>query len=228
MFHGGGERSCSIAEEAAGKAIELAPERADSLMARGLSHLARKQYEDAEADLRSAIDLEPRKSDAWYFLGRSAHLQGRRADACRYFSTAAENNAEDWESPLLALQGYESAGDADEARRFARMGIDRTERYLEDYPDSPRAYYLGTSALLILGEADRARRWAERALDLSPDDNSTRYNLACFYAVIGDADRALDLLENSISSRAWIENDSELDSLRGHPRYRNIIESMPD
>jgi adenylate cyclase len=52
--------------------------------------------------------------------------------------------------------------------------------------------------------------------------------VACFYATIGETEKSLDLLENSITSRSWIENDSELDSLRDHPRYKALIESMPE
>lgn len=111
---------------------------------------------------------------------------------------------------------------------MAQIGVERAERHLEDYPDSPRAYYLGCTGLVTLGDTQRARDWAERALALSPDDNSTRYNVACFYAVTGEAEKSLDLLENSITSRSWIENDSELDSIRDHPRYKAIIESLPE
>jgi adenylate cyclase len=136
--------------------------------------------------------------------------------------------SDDWDSPLLALQGYQTEGDTEGALRVSRLGIERAEKYIKDYPDNPRAYYLGTTALVALGQTARAREWAETALALSPDDSSTRYNVACFYATIGETEKALDLLENSISSRSWIENDSELDSLRDHPRYKAMVESMPE
>ena len=79
---------------------------------------------------------------------------------------------------------------------------------------------------MALGQTARARDWAETALALSPDDTSTRYNVACFYATIGETEKSLDLLENSISSRSWIENDPHVDSLRDHPRYKAVIESL--
>ena len=52
--------------------------------------------------------------------------------------------------------------------------------------------------------------------------------LANNFVYFGETEKSLDLLENSISSRSWIENDSELDSLRDHPRYKAIVESMPE
>ncbi len=78
----------------------------------------------------------------------------------------------------------------------------------------------------MLGDIERAREWAEYALALDPEDAVTRYNSACFYARIGETDKALDCLENSVISRAWIENDADLNSLRNQPRYRTILDSL--
>jgi len=228
LFHGGRNDARQLSEEAAAQALELAPNRSGSYMARGFSNLAKLRYADAERDFLKAVELNPGQVLAYHYAGRTAHLEGRLKEAREYFAKATELNPEDWESPLLALQGYEKEGDEEGAIKVAKLGVDRAEKHIQDYPDSPRAYYLGCSALLTLGETGRAREWAERALKLSPDDASTRYNVACFYALIGDIERSLDLLENSISSRGWIENDSELDSIRDHPRYKAIIESMPE
>jgi len=228
LFHGGGEEARRIAEEAANQAMSLAPERAGSYVARGLSHLAKLEYSEAERDFLKAIEINPEHHGAYHNAGRTAHLQGRLDQACIYFAKATELDPDDWDSPLLALQGYQTEGDTEGALRVSRLGIERAEKYIKDYPDNPRAYYLGTTALVALGQTARAREWAETALALSPDDSSTRYNLACFYATIGETERSLDLLENSISSRSWIENDSELDSLRDHPRYKAMVESMPE
>ena len=153
LFHGGGDEARRIAEEVANQAVSLAPERAGSYLARGLSHLAKLEYSEAERDFLKAIEINPGHHGTYHNAGRTAHLQGRLDQACIYFAKATE---------------------------------------------------------------------------LDPDDTSTRYNVACFYATIGETEKLLDLLENSISSRSWIENDSELDSLRDHPRYKAIVESMPE
>jgi adenylate cyclase len=58
-------------------------------------------------------------------------------------------------------------------------------------------------------------------------DPATRYNLACFYSLVGDVDKALDLLEDSVKSRSWIEHDHDLDNLRDHPRFQLFLESLP-
>ena len=84
------------------------------------------------------------------------------------------------------------------------------------------------TAFLILNKPDEAQKWAEAALSMAPDDITTRYNVACFYSAAGKIEASLDLLETSILSRSWIETDPELEPLREHPRYKALIDSLPE
>jgi len=226
LFLGGGEASCDIACDAADRAMDISPCRADSFMARGFSHLAAHRYQQAEQDFHEALKLNEHQVNAWHYLARAAHHQGHNERSVAYFLRATELDEEDWESPLLAISNYYRLGDKKAARRMAEIGVKRVKRHLEDYPDNPRAYYLGLGGLEALGQLDLARQWAEQALELSPDDPPTRYNMACFYARMGETEKALDLLEGSIRSRSWIENDPDMDSLRDSPRYKAIIQSL--
>jgi Tfp pilus assembly protein PilF len=45
------------------------PKTANEFLERGMAYYARKRYEQAEVDLRSAIALESNSIDAWYCLG---------------------------------------------------------------------------------------------------------------------------------------------------------------
>lgn len=75
---------------------------------------------------------------------------------------------------------------------------------------------------------EEARKWAEAALDIASDHPTTRYKMACYYALIGETNTSLDLLEKSILSRSWIDTDPELESLRDHPRYKALIKLLPE
>ncbi|MCJ7815588.1 MAG: hypothetical protein MUP31_06005 [Xanthomonadales bacterium] len=56
------------------------------------------------------------------------------------------------------------------------------------------------------------------------------YNIACFFAMSGDADQSLDLLKRAVESgwgdRAWLETDSDLDFLREDPRFKALIDRI--
>ncbi len=217
-----------LADQAADKAMQLAPDHAESFLARGHAHSASARFAESERDFRKALELDPTYGRAYHHLARAHYHQGHIEQALENFDKATECDPDDYESPLLATTMYYAAGDTDGARRVAEIGVKRAERILKDYPDNQRAYYLGSAGLFILEQHDRAKEWAEHALELNPDDPATRYNSACLFLKYGDTERALDCLENSVMSRSWIENDPDLAPLRDLPRFQAILAALSD
>jgi uncharacterized Ntn-hydrolase superfamily protein len=78
---------------------------------------------------------------------------------------------------------------------------------------------------------ERAAFFAERAVELDPDDPMMLYNLACYRALTGRGDDALALLERSLprdgSLRENARTDSDLDSLRSDPRLERLLAASP-
>ncbi|HEU5171015.1 MAG TPA: protein kinase [Gemmatimonadales bacterium] len=225
--HDPSEEHLERADAASRKALELDPASAEAHAARGHALSLRGRFGEARVAFEAALRIAPKLFEAHYFFGRACFLQGLREEAARHFEDAARVRPEDFQSRnLLAsvLQGLDRDEDAKAARREALQVI---ERHLELYPDDARALYMGANSLVLLGEAARAIEWTERALALDPEDTSILYNVACVYALGGDADRALDCLEQTarlgMRNRAWIENDSDLDSLRGQPRFQALL-----
>jgi adenylate cyclase len=70
----------------------------------------------------------------------------------------------------------------------------------------------------------------DRLLRLSPNDGTALYNAACAYARGGMTEQALDLLERRMAqgwiNLDWLENDSDLDSVREHPRYLAMLRKL--
>jgi adenylate cyclase len=217
-----------LGQKAADNAMQLAPGDAAGFLARGYAYSADQRFAESEQALRKAVELDSGLSRAWHHLARAEQHQGKIKQAIASFENATKLDPDDFESPLLATTMYFATGDDDGARRVAEIGVERAKRVLRDYPDNQRAYYLGSGGLFILEQHDIAKEWAERALELNPDDAATRYNSACFFSKYGEIDRCLDLLEGSVISRTWIENDSDLDPLRDHPRFQVIVDSLPE
>ena len=93
-----------------------------------------------------------------------------------------------------------------------------------------RALYLCANQLTTVGESAKGVELAERALAQGQNEPVVLYNVACFYAMQGDTERALELLENAVNlgwgDRAWLETDSDLDSLRQIDRFKTLLAGM--
>jgi adenylate cyclase len=122
--------------------------------------------------------------------------------------------------------------DAEESRIAAEQTIAAIRQRLELNPDDLRALSLGPSHFIDAGFVDEGIRLAERALQLAPDDIGVLYNTACTFARARLKERALDNLERRLQKagtiyREWVEQDSDLESLRDEPRFQAILESIP-
>ena len=56
------------------------------------------------------------------------------------------------------------------------------------------------------------------------------YNVACSYSLMGESDRAIQLLSEAIDNgfgyRAWLVNDNTLEALREDPRFQALVERL--
>jgi adenylate cyclase len=214
---------------ASATALELESGLAEAHASRGLALSLGERYREATAEFEQAIALDPNLFEAHYFQARACFAQGKLERAAMLFERAAEIKPDDYQSLILLIQIYRSLGRAQDTVEVARRGIERAEREIALRPENPRPAYLGATALVDLGEPERAREWASRALAIDPDDVLTQYNVACFYSRLGEIERAIDLLEHLLphanhETKAWCKHDSDFDPLRSHPRYQRILE----
>jgi uncharacterized Ntn-hydrolase superfamily protein len=77
------------------------------------------------------------------------------------------------------------------------------------------------------GDLEAAVAHGERALALDPEDPMLAYNLACYRALSGRSEEALELLRRSLprdeSLRVHARTDPDLESLRERPEYRELV-----
>ena len=146
------------------------------------------------------------------------------------FQRAAEINPEDYQAPLFTAQALKALDRTADAKQAYRRTLDVIERHLELNPDDARAIYLGAAALIYLDERDKALEWARKASVIDPHNPATLYNVACAYSQLGEIERAIDCLEESVvngmSEIGWLDNDPDLDALRDEPRFRELLEDV--
>ena len=213
----------------AGKAITLAPDLAEAQTARGeaLSGMGRRP--EAEEAFEQALKLEPNNFEANLFYARHWHRVGLSEKAVPYFTRATEVQPEDCQAPFLLYQTLRALGRGEEGQQYALMGLKRAEEALRRFPESSRPAQLGAAAMVSMGRMDQAREWMERALSIDPEDTHIRYNAACMWAQMGETEIALDLLERWASyvgreNLDWMQNDPDLDSIRGEARFQKVVE----
>ena len=157
-------------------------------------------------------------------IGRRITM-GRNADAIVCLEKAAAALESDFWALGMAIQCYEAVGDREGMKSAARRELARVEKVIVIEPDHGLAIGWGVSALVALGEADRAREWTERAMLLDPDNINLLYNLGCNMVSLRDFDRALELLA-PVFARAqhqnllWFKRDTSLDPVRSDTRYQ--------
>ena len=209
------------------RALALDPELAEAHEARGLALTLRKQYEEAEAEFQEAIRLNPKLFEAHYFFARACLAQGKYEQAAKLFEQASELRPEDYQSPVILAEVYKALGRSADADAANRRGVQLAEARLALNPDESRALVLGAGAHCRLGNVTRALDLIHQTLALDPDDSGVLYNVACVYANAGQPEEAISCLERAIQNGfghwEWLEHDSDLESLRGHPRFLALL-----
>ena len=223
-WYGSCDDDLEEADRVSRRAIELAPDAAEAHASRGYVLTLRGESAAAATEYERAIELNPRLFEAYYYYGRDHYGQGNTARAIELLQQAARVRPDDYQALALVAQFQDALGEKETARATAVEALDRAARRLELNPGETRALYLGASVLQLLGRRDEGFEWAERAVAIDPENPSIRYNVGCSYAVAGEHERALDHLERAVAGNiglwSWIEHDSDLDSLREHPRFR--------
>lgn len=225
-----GPENIRAADEASRKALELDPDLAEAHIARGLAVSLSKQFDEARREFETAIRQAPNLFEAYYFYGRACQAQGRLEEAVRLYERAHALRPEDYQSmghvaAILGGLGRKVEGDAADHK-----ALQVAEKHLQSHPDDARALYLGAISWCRLSEPKTGLDWARRALEMDPHEPVTLYNVACLYALQGQTDEGLTCLENAVKygfgHKEWIENDSDLNSLRSDPRYAALLKRL--
>jgi adenylate cyclase len=214
--------------EAAERALELDPNLADAHAAKARILSARGKYDEAWKYHQRALALDPESFEVNVGAARWAVYTHKMEQALKHLKAASEADPTDVWAPGMAIQVYEELGDEPGAIAAAQECLAKVERALEAEQDNSAVLGFGVSALVRLGEIERARDWAELVLLIDPENSNALYNTACGMAKAGEADVALDLLAQvtagiGLEGILWIRQDNDWTKLRDHPRFEEIM-----
>ena len=230
LYHESKQENLIKAEEASQRSIELGPDLAETHVSRGYAASINKKYIEAESEFRTAIGINPKLYEAYYFYGRTCLVQGKLEEASQLFEKASVLLPEDYQALNFLGSVLRGLGDIEKAIEAESESLKRVGHHLELNPDDVRALYLGASVHIKIGNKKLGLEWSSKALELEPEDVGVLYNVACSYSLLGKIDEAIELLEKAVDGGfdhvEWIENDSDLDPLRDHPKFQSLIEKL--
>ncbi len=230
MYFDNDASNLEMARKMSQAALDIDPELAEAHSACGLAASLSNGYAKAEEEFEAAIQLNPRQFEAYYFHARTCFVQGKLEEAAELFEKAESVKPEDLQAVSLLAFICRTLGQREKAETAYRRTLAKVERHLELNPHDSRALYLGATALSELGDREKCFQWARKACSLDPDDPYIVYGIACFYSRLGHTEEALDYFEQAVragfTQKGWIDNDSDFDPIRTHPRFQSVLEKL--
>lgn len=124
------EGAVALARQEAERAVKAAPTSALTHILRGRMRGVVRDMDGFEADMRQALDIDPRRPEPWQRLGMLALARGRNAEARRMLARALELRPNDDSIRFGLATAHAAAGDEDAARAALRPLV-REDRSLD-------------------------------------------------------------------------------------------------
>ncbi|HVO58881.1 MAG TPA: protein kinase [Dongiaceae bacterium] len=209
------------------RAMALAPELPEVMVARARLFYAQRKFDEAELMAQRAIERKHDCDGSWNILGRALISQGKYLEGANLTEQAVEANGDDYNTYIPFGVCLENIGRLEEGLKLReRMNV-VLRKQLETVPEDVRARILLASNLANAGQAEEAIRHLETAVALRPNDGNTLYNAACTYGCLKMRPEALDTLKRAIAAgygnQNWAARDPDLNCLHDNDEFRLIV-----
>ncbi|HLX11689.1 MAG TPA: protein kinase, partial [Bacteroidota bacterium] len=215
------------AMEAGLKALMYDPSLSEAYSALGLVYLHKKAPDEALEASRKSIELNINNHMAYWILGRTYMTTDRHREAVAAYDKAIEVNPDFYSAHSDRLLAFDHLHDKESYAKALTMATTMFPRYLSLHPDDARAHIHFAIFLVHSGRIDEGKAEAVRAIELSPNDPLMLYNAACFYAGVGEIQKALKTLKDGFAAGyefyEWIKRDPDLEPLRNEPEYIEMM-----
>jgi len=238
----------SAAEHALDRGIALAPDFFMNRYLRAWLDIDSKgdlgAMERLLAQIPGAADPDGRATLARFQLKL---FQRKYKEALEDLAHSALESLSPWKPPtpipktLLVAMAYRLLGEDQEARVFYEKAKHILEQAVQENPLDPSRHVLLGQSYAGLGRKDDAIREGKHAITLRPESQDAldgvrmTLGLAQIYAMLGEQDMAIPLLEHCVASPGGVSPnvlklDPVWDPLRDHPRFQKMIAQslLPD
>jgi serine/threonine protein kinase/tetratricopeptide (TPR) repeat protein len=218
------------AEPEFSEVMALAPDSYVGYGNLGITYLSENQYTKALPLLQHSVDISANSENTSNLATLYFDLR-RFADSARTNekAIALNNNRYDiWGN--LGDSYYWSPGERSKSFPAYHSAIDLAIKHLIVNPrDATTIAYLAQYCAMI-GQANAATENINRALTLSPNDQSVLFEAALVFSQLNKPEKALDYLEKSVAAgypANTLLDTPNLDTLHGNPRFQKLVIQVP-
>ncbi|MCI4352678.1 MAG: tetratricopeptide repeat protein [Thermoplasmata archaeon] len=215
------EQDWAVSEAECQRALTLNPSDATAHFWYGLLRLVEQRFDEAKAELRTAIDLDPswRLPRGW--LAAAHYFSGDLTSAIEAAQADLERDPTDSGAHSRLGSLYLLAGRPDDARREAELSVGRLRSYDE----------LERAALWAgLGDREEGRQALGEWTSPSNSDYVGPTLIAALCSTIGETDQAFEWLERDRRGGfrgLWLDyQHPAFDPIRSDPRFRVHLEEL--
>ena len=205
------------------RAMEIDPGYPPAWQWRGMCACARGRLDEGLAALHAGVERDPVSLMVNTQVACGLYMAKRYAEADEACSLVLEMDPDFWPARYFRGLIYEQQGTFAQAVRDLQAAVDRSGGNC--LPSAALAHVHTRAG----GQRD-ARRIL-RQLERASSTYASPWALAVVYAGVGDADRALGLLEHAVGLRSlqagmFLKTDPRLDGLRSAPRFTALEDRL--
>lgn len=187
---------------------------------------AEARYEMAVDTMRKALETHPDLEGGYYLLGRALFESGRYQEIVDMMEEALSHAGENYNTVMPIHNALGALGKKDALMNFVHREMAIYEEALKKTPEDARVRVLLAGLYAKLERFDEAKREADMAMALRPDDAMILYNTACAYCAMDNAKDAMIAIkkawESGYRNAAWTRQDPDLAILHGDPEFERL------
>jgi non-specific serine/threonine protein kinase len=187
---------------------------------------AEGRYDEAVDKVRTALSRNPDIDGGYYLLGRALFADGRYQEVVDMMEEALAHAGENYNTIIPIHNSLGALGKKDALKNFTHREIAVYEGHVKKVPEDARARILLASNYAKQGRFEDAKREADMAMVLRPDDSMILYNAACLFCAMDNVNGALNAIrkawESGYRDATWTRQDPDLAILHGNEEFERL------
>ena len=187
---------------------------------------AEGRYEHAVEKMRTALERDPDLDGGYYILGRALFEAGRYQEILDMMEDALAHAGDNYNTAMPIHNALGALGKKDALINYTHREVAIYEAQIKKVPEDARARVLLAGGYALQGRFEDAKREADMAMALRPDDTMILYNVACAYCSMNNVKDAMIALKKAWEAgnrnAAWTRQDPDLAILHGDPEFERL------